>query len=175
MVLGHAATELAMVLLLSIGLSRFLQNSIVAASVGVLGGLYLMWMGVNILRGLRGLTLSLQIDSSTEVSSATPVLTGAWVSLSNPGWLIWWATIGVTYTMLALHEGALGLAGFYIGHILSDLSWYSLVSLIVASGRRIISDALYKGVMGTCGALLLVTGLYFVILGIGFFKGAGTL
>jgi threonine/homoserine/homoserine lactone efflux protein len=173
LVVGHAATELAMVFLLAMGLGRFFQNGIVAGSVGVLGGSYLVWMGLSIVRRVRGLTLSLESTEAGNRAAAGAVLTGAWVSISNPGWLIWWATIGVTYILIALQQGATGLASFYTGHILSDFSWYSLVSFVVASGRRIISDSVYRRVLGLCGILLLAIGGYFVLLGIGFLRSLG--
>ncbi len=86
--------------------------------------------------------------------------------MTNPGWLVWWATIGASYIVMSIRGGALALLSFYAGHVLSDLSWYSLVAAIIASGRRILTPILYKSILSGCGLLLLVIGGYFFIDGV---------
>jgi len=90
------------------------------------------------------------------------------VSIANPFWLLWWATVGSTYLLWSLTVGIMGVALFYIGHILSDLSWYSLVSLLVARGRRMINNTTYRWLLGVCGLALLALGGYFLVSGIQF-------
>lgn len=61
---------------------------------------------------------------------------GVVVSIVNPGWIIWWLTIGVLYVTQALQYGLLGLGFFYTGHILADFAWYIFIAFIVASGKN---------------------------------------
>ena len=51
-----------------------------------------------------------------------PIVGGIVVSLSNPYWIIWWATVGATFMTQSLELGLLGIGAFYVGHILSDFS-----------------------------------------------------
>ena len=48
--LGHALLELAMVVALVFGLGDILKQNTIAGTIGVLGGLFLLWMGFNIVR-----------------------------------------------------------------------------------------------------------------------------
>jgi threonine/homoserine/homoserine lactone efflux protein len=88
------------------------------------------------------------------------------VSLANPTWLLWWAAVGSTFVVWALGMGLLGLLVFYIGHILSDLSWYSLVGVLVSRG---LAPKLYRGLMRACGLFLLALAAYFIYRGAAYF------
>jgi threonine/homoserine/homoserine lactone efflux protein len=95
-----------------------------------------------------------------------PIVGGIVVSLSNPYWIIWWATVGATFMTQSLELGLLGISAFYVGHILSDFSWYSLVSAALTSSRRLITNRVYKGIMLGCGAFLVAMGAYFIVTGV---------
>ncbi|HLE02671.1 MAG TPA: LysE family transporter, partial [Dehalococcoidia bacterium] len=49
-VLGHGLAEAALVAALALGLSPLLQKGPLIAIIGILGGLFLGWMGVRLLR-----------------------------------------------------------------------------------------------------------------------------
>ena len=168
LVLGHGLLELAMVVGLVGGLSYFLEKSLVAGIVGLGGGLFLFWMGYSMIRSNWGNQAALRDDPPTMLATGNPILAGVLVSLSNPYWVLWWATVGSSYVVWAMGVGVVGLIAFYSGHILSDLSWYSLVSLLVASGRKIVRDKVYRGLLLVCGIFLLGLGGYFVFSGIRF-------
>ena len=96
------------------------------------------------------------------------MLSGVLGSASNPYWFIWWATIGVTYLLWSLKLGIAGVASFFAGHILSDLSWYALVAIIIATGRKAINNTVYSWLLVICGVALVGLGAYFVVSGIDF-------
>jgi threonine/homoserine/homoserine lactone efflux protein len=98
------------------------------------------------------------------------LLGGVFVSLSNPFWSIWWATIGLTYIVWATDLGVPGLASFFTGHILSDLVWYSLVAFAISSGRRLITARVYQGLILVCGLFLLALGVFFLVSSVGFLR-----
>lgn len=161
--LGHALLELAVVVALALGVSKFLNNDAVFAVVGFLGGLFLLWMGFSMMWKRKSY---LQLNTSVEKKGpkrGNPVLGGVLVSLSNPFWTIWWLTIGLGYLLWAKDLGVWGVAAFYVGHILSDLVWYSLVSFGVASGKRVLmTPMVYQGLITVCGLFLLALGGYFI-------------
>lgn len=95
-----------------------------------------------------------------------PVLAGIFISLSNPYWSLWWATVGLGYITISLKQGSLGLASFFTGHILSDLAWYSLVAGMIAGGRRFLKPVVYQGILAICGLFLIGLGGYFVFWGV---------
>lgn len=159
---GHAAAEFAVVLLLRAGLSRVVQRPHAAAVIGMAGGLVLLWMGYGIVRDAPALSLSAALDGRAGAAAVGPFAGGVLASISNPYWLLWWATIGASYMVRSLQQGAAGVAAFYSGHILSDYSWYALVAFIIATGRQVINDAVYQGVLLACGAFLLLLGGGFI-------------
>lgn len=166
LVAGHGIAEFAMVLLLAFGASTLLQAKGVAGASSLVGGAYLIWMSLGTMRGVRDVSLEFSSNDSERWSSVGPVLVGIWASITNPGWLVWWATVGASYTVLAVGGGIVDVLSFYTGHILADLAWYSLVAAVVASGRQALTDTLYRRVLMVCGLLLLIIGGYFVINGL---------
>jgi len=164
-ILGHALLEAALVLLLLAGVGAWLHRPAILGLVGVLGAGMLGWMGLALMRAARSSRLELEQQDGAGLH---PVLAGALLSLANPYWLIWWLTIGLGYVMFSWKYGLAGVALFYVGHILADFAWYTLVSTAVARGRRFLSDNLYRGFLAGCGVFLVGFGGYFGFQGIKF-------
>ncbi len=100
--------------------------------------------------------------------TALLVPAGVLVSVTNPYWIIWWATVAPAYMTESLEHGAAGVSSFFTAHVLSDLVWLSLVAFVLATGRRLMSKNVYRGVLGLCGVFLVVLGAWFIVSGIGF-------
>jgi len=64
-----------------------------------------------------------------------------------------------------------GVASFFTGHVLADFAWYALVAFIVATGRKVMNDRVYQGLLVLCGLALLALGVYFIVSGIRFLYG----
>jgi threonine/homoserine/homoserine lactone efflux protein len=161
LLLGHVLLELLLVLALLLGLSSLLSHSLFLMMIGLAGGTVLIWLGSRIIKDAAHLQLDLTpVEARTTLWG--PVLTGAVVSLSNPYWLLWWATIGVSYILLALQSGPRGLAFFLGGHFLADFSWYLLVGALVAAGKRITSIQSYRWILRLSGFFLIALGGYFL-------------
>jgi len=165
LVLGHAIVELLLVVALVWGLSEVLEQSLVAGIIGVVGGLVLLGMAFALLRQARRAVAPLEVNPQRARHVRWLVVTGALLSVANPFWIIWWATAGSKLLLWSLAAGTIGVAVFYLGHILSDLGWYSMVSLVVARGRRLMSLRVYRGLLLACGVALIGLGVYFVVSG----------
>lgn len=115
-------------------------------------------------------------DSGTAITggpasmAALLVPAGALVSVSNPFWIIWWATIGTAYMTESLEQGAAGVSSFFTAHVLSDFAWLSLVAFVLATGRRLMSKNVYRAILALCGLFLLALGARFILSGIGFLR-----
>ena len=169
-VLGHGILELSLVVAVAFGLGRILTWGPVIGTIATLGGIFLVYLGYDILRSLKGLSLSIQRRTDGKKIMGHPVVAGILTSLSNPYWTIWWASIGVGYIAISRRLGLWGLSSFFVGHILSDLSWYSFVALTLTLGRKMITDRLYRGVVAVCGLFLVGFGLYFGYSGLQMFR-----
>jgi len=165
LMVGHMILEAVLVAAVVLGLASFLKNDSVIGVVGLLGGTVMCWMGLDMLRAVRGgITLRAETGKPGRIH---PIAAGIVVSLSNPYWIIWWVTIGMAYIFMGLEFGFVGLIVFFCGHILSDFVWYTFVSVSIAKGRRMLSDRLYRGVLGACALFLITFGVRFLASGIG--------
>ena len=166
-VLGHAILELFLILALLAGLSAFITKAAVGMVISLAGGAFLIYLGFTMLRD----TLAGRISIAAAVADKNagqlmhPVTAGIIISLSNPFWIIWWATIGLSYLTLAMKNGPMGIAAFYSGHISADLLWYSFISGLVVGGRRFINQKIYNFILLICGLFLIGLGIYFIYSG----------
>ena len=171
-ILGHSMLELATVLALAFGLGRLVEDNHTAVNViSIIGGLILIAMGVSTVissRRQKGITLSAE---GSKGRSGMLLLSGIVISLSNPFWFIWWAGIGLSYLVWAQKLGAGGVAVFFSGHFLADFGWYAVIAFIVASGKKVIKDSVYKWLLLVCGVVLVGIGIYFLAMGARYFAG----
>jgi threonine/homoserine/homoserine lactone efflux protein len=163
MIFGHGMLELALVLALLSGLAPLFSREDVFIGVSLLGGIILFWMAVTMFRDLP--RLQLKFDDDTEKPRSL-ILAGILLSLANPYWLIWWATIGIGYIMYSVKFGIPGIIAFFLGHILADLAWYSLISFGIAKGRTFFTDSFYRRLIGACASFLVVFSFYFFYSGL---------
>ena len=170
--IGHALLELAMVVALVFGLGDLLKQNAVAGTIGLLGGLFLLWMGFDIVRSAWQGKVS--FDTTRDVSassSGNPIIAGILASVANPYWILWWATVGAAYLITFRAFGIAGIVAFYIGHTLADWVWNNIVAFVVATGRRVMTDRVYRGILIMCGAFLIALSFYFLGTGINFLRG----
>ena len=173
LILGHAILESLLVIGLTMGLDALLVQPLFKGSIALIGGVVLLWMGWGMARDSRLGRVSLELAADGAIKGMSPVVAGIVVSLSNPYWILWWATIGLTYVVLATQQGMLALVVFLTGHLLADLIWYSAVSFAVVSGKKLVSDNVYRGILVVCGLFLLALALYFIWSGVTFLIGIG--
>ena len=109
--LGHAIVEMAIVIALAVGLNRFFQLPLVAGLIALVGGVVLLWMGGTIARAawLGRMRLAGRGETAPAVAAVQDVKTGMLVTIANPYWVLWWATVGATYVVLALGWGHCGV------------------------------------------------------------------
>lgn len=159
LVLGHALLETALVGGLVLGLDRIIRWNLTQGIIGLIGGGFLLWMAWDMLwnGGKEGLVLEKAKEGTGK--SMHPVLAGIVVSLSNPYWSLWWATVGLGLMMRAERWGVWGLVLFLIGHLLADLVWYTVISVAVAKGRQIIPARFFRGLIMICGVFLVYLAL----------------
>jgi threonine/homoserine/homoserine lactone efflux protein len=172
MLVGHALLEALLLIGFAFGLQHLLQLSTVMLVLAIVGGAVVVWMGYALLAGaLRGTIAADLVSAEDSGMSGHPlgaVAHGAVVSLSNPYWTIWWATIGVKLAADGLAIGPIGVAAFFIGHQLADVSWYTFVIVVVHRGKGLLTPRVYGTIMGVLGAVLLYIGARFIGQGLGF-------
>ncbi len=162
LVAGHGILELILVAALLLGLAPYLQRQEVFVAVALAGAAILFWMAFGMFRSLPSLRLSWEGDHKRRNH---PMISGILMSVANPYWIIWWATIGLGYILYSWRFGFWGIAFFFVGHILADLVWDSLVAAAVAGGRHFLTDRLYRGLIAVCAVFLILFAGYFAYAG----------
>ncbi len=169
---GHAFMELVVVLGLALGLGAVLLLPGVVPAIRLAGGLVLVWLGWGTVRPAWKGDMSLPDPEHTGSDGAATgaarrpgalasALTGIAATVSGPYWVVWWATVGLSYLTLARPSGAAGVGAFYLGHVSADFAWYAAVALAVAGGRRLLGGAGYRSLLIACGLLLIGLGVWF--------------
>jgi threonine/homoserine/homoserine lactone efflux protein len=171
LVLGHGILELMLVAALLAGMAPFLRADWLFITISLTGGAILLWMAYGMFRTLPSLSIARVTGPATEPTITRGehrrlVWSGILLSLSNPYWTIWWASIGIGYILYCQRFGLWGVAFFFTGHILADLTYYSAVAAMIARGRRFFSDRVYRSVTALCAAFLVLFACYFVYTGV---------
>lgn len=156
---GHVLVELVLLSLIALGLGVVLSNDLFVAGIGLAGGLLLVVMGVLSVSKLK------QDSGDIVVTKYHPLVGGVMFStILNPTVILWWATLGLATLMNALVVASLaGVVFWLLGHFLADFSWFSLVSLSVARGRRVLGTRGHRILLLACSCVLLILGVYFIL------------
>ena len=163
---GHAALELIVVLLLIFGLQAVLARVRVRAAIGVVGGMALLWMSVSMLRDAMGMSLDTDVEEKVALSFPQLMLLGAAVSMQNPYFTGWWATIGMGQMATLAPRTPGEYLAFYLGHQGADVAWYILVGLIVVTGSKWLTPSIYQGLILVFGSILACLALWFFFMGV---------
>lgn len=170
---GHALIELLIVALLMAGLRAAVQRPRVRGTIGLVGGAALLWMAWDMLTSAHVTTLELNAEADAAYSWPKLLLWGAAISMANPYFTGWWATIGAGQLAHIAPRTAVEYLSFYLGHETSDFAWYSVVGLAIITGRGwlLANTGVYHGLIYTCGAIIGLLGLWFVWAGGRFLAG----
>lgn len=170
---GHALLEMTIIVLLILGFSFVLKNVYVVRTIGIIGGVILILFGISIVRNVYlgkirtdFLNESAQTESTPEDQTGNwlenPFIGGVLISIANPYWWVWWATIGFAFMIqfnLSFERWA-GLVAFFLGHEAGDLIWYVVVSILSFYGIRKLNHKLYYLILSCCGLFMIFFGIY---------------
>jgi threonine/homoserine/homoserine lactone efflux protein len=172
-IIGHAILELGIIILLLLGFSFILKNIIVIRIVGIVGGLILVFFGLSIVRDVYFGNISVDFLNSPDMQNheaassisrglENPVIGGIVVSMSNPYWWVWWATIGLAFMIqfdISFRQWP-KLVAFFLGHEAGDLIWYLIVSTLSFFGLRHLNKKAYYGILVFCAIFMIIFGIY---------------
>jgi threonine/homoserine/homoserine lactone efflux protein len=163
--IGHGIVELPLMVAVFYGVGRLLQLPHTSAAIALVGGLFLLWMGFDMLRSLRR-------DTVRDTHSAhTPLVAGILLSAGNPYFLVWWATVGAALIARSVRFGVWGFLAFALAHWMCDLLWDYLLSALSFKGGQVFGVRFRRGIFLLCGACLILFGGRFVIDGVLRFLG----
>ncbi len=153
---GHGIVEFPLMFLIFFVLSLFSLPSIVQIAVGLVGGLLMIFMGVQAFRNRH-----IQEEATVDLKRDS-VLAGVWTTVANAGFILWWLTIGTTLILNAKLFGLLGFSVFAGVHWLTDFLWYTVVALLIFKSQRFWTERTHMGITLFCVVVFIGFGAYFV-------------
>ena len=153
--LGHGVVEFPLMFLIFFLLREFDVPWYVQAGVGLVGGLLMIWMGVQTFRNRN------KADEKYTGSRQDSLLAGIRTTAANPGFILWWLTIG---TALILNAQLFGLAGFSVFaglHWSCDFVWYTVVAFLIFKSHKFWTPHVKQGITFFCVAILVGFGAWF--------------
>jgi threonine/homoserine/homoserine lactone efflux protein len=155
--LGHCIIELPLVILLLLGLGAFFKSETAQMLIGLGGGLFLLFMAVQMLREIKKVGFKQE-----KVISSDPVLAGIMLSGGNPYFPLWWLAVGLNLMTRASEFGVWAIALFALIHWLCDCVWLQILSWASFRGTRILGVNGQRVVLGICGAAMAAFGCLFL-------------
>lgn len=168
-VVGHAILELIVVISFFLGILKFLNNPLTAKIIGILGGIFLLYIGTDIIVSIFKKKFIIDFKSVlkqrtiTGKSTIIVIFKGILISLMNPYWYIWWISIGAAFILKSVQFNTAGITSFYIGHISADFIWYLFIGFLVNTGRRFFNQKIYNGILIACSIFLFYLGIRFIV------------
>ncbi len=157
MSVGHGLIEFPLMLLIILGLGEILQKQPVKIAIGSVGGAVLLLMAAGMWKSAGAQTA----DPPTRTGS--PILAGAVLTVSNPYFLLWWATVGLKLATKASEWGRWAFVLFGLTHWLVDLIWLNILSWTSFGGSRVFSPKIQQRVLQFCALAISGFGVYFLI------------
>lgn len=154
--LGHGIIEFPLMIGIFFGIASLLTGQTVKVIIALLGGIMLIFMGISLLRGVKG------AEFKGGAYSATPVVAGIILAAGNPYFLVWWATVGAALIISAMEYGVIVFIAFMFCHWLCDFVWYYLLSFLAFRGGRSFGIRFQQVTSLVCGIFLVIFGSKFL-------------
>jgi threonine/homoserine/homoserine lactone efflux protein len=159
MAVGHTIVELPLIVLLGIGVFSLESFPEFRTIISIFGAITLFVFA------------AIQIKSLFRKNELThfnpkqgPLITGILLSALNPFFIIWWLTIGFKLIADAMMIWAFaGILIVFVLHIWMDFVWLGAISFLASKTKKIISNNIYKIVMGGLSIMLIYFGITFLL------------
>jgi len=159
MAVGHTIVELPLVILLGIGVFSLEAFPEFRTIISIFGAITLFVFAV-----IQIKSLFRKNESTYFNPKQGPLITGILLSALNPFFIIWWLTIGFKLISDAMMIWAFaGILIVFVLHIWMDFVWLGSISFLASKSKKIISNNIYKIVMGGLSIMLIYFGITFLL------------
>ena len=125
-----------------------------AGVLGVVGGLYVVWLGVE---ALREAPVALEATDGPD-----PLRRGLLVNLLSPHPWLFWLTVGGSVVVSAWSEAPAYAVVFVVAFFAVMIGTKVVVAAVVATSRRALTEQGLHRAHRSAGALLLIAGLLLI-------------
>ena len=153
--IGHGIVEVPLLILIYYGVGALMKISGFQATIGIIGGVLMGWMGVSIVRSSGTVVSKGKLEESS-------VWAGVMLSAGNPYFLLWWATVGSSLVIRSVEYGLVGVLLFGICHWMCDLVWLWLLAFLAHRASASFGVTFVRVTSLVSGIFLLIIGFRFV-------------
>ena len=177
--IGHGIIEFPLMVLIILGLGAVFQKTATQIIIGSAGGAVLILMAALMFKSSAAGRSAQPTQAAQPQSSpvgrgrskaifiVTAILAGIILTVSNPYFLIWWATVGLALATKASKLGLYAFAFFAVVHWFVDLIWVTALSLASFHGTTLLGPKLQTVIVKICAAAMLFFGLFFIYNAVG--------
>ena len=123
---------------------------------GVGTGMMMIGMGLQTFRNRN------RKDETQVVSKQDSLMAGIRTTAVNPGFILWWLTIGTTLTLEAKPFGWAGFPVFAGLHWFCDFAWYAVVALLIFKSHKFWTPKVHSTIVFFCVAVFVGFGAFFL-------------
>ncbi|MDX9754446.1 MAG: LysE family translocator [bacterium] len=152
--LAPLLTDLPIVLISLLLISRLQNQAMVLGLVALLGGIYLFYLGLGNFRYAG-------VEVNVEQVAPQSIRKGVITNFLSPNPYMFWLMIGAPTTTRAYQQHPLAAAGFLLIFYVLLMGSKFAIALIAASSRHVLKSRGYILVYQILGVLLCVFGIYF--------------
>ncbi|MBN2103283.1 LysE family transporter [bacterium] len=146
--IGHGIVEFPLMIALYFGFGKLIELWPIKAAIGLIGGIFLLWMGTGMLKSIKA-----AVVTTHENRSATNA--GIMLTLGNPYFLVWWVSVGAFLVFRAMAFGIWGFIFFALVHWLCDFFWLYFLSAATHKGSHFFGKKFQQILFGICGIFLI--------------------
>jgi threonine/homoserine/homoserine lactone efflux protein len=162
---GVLLLDTTVFLVLVFGLHPVLINVGVAHALPPVAGLALVIAGIVMVLKSRGEERQPGPTASASGPASGPALRGPFltalaVNAANPGFWLWWTTVGTSFIHAARHWGGMGLTLLLLAFLCGTVAWYLPLVWTLHKGREVFPAAFQQRLLAWFGVALVVFGIY---------------
>ncbi|MCK4798641.1 MAG: LysE family transporter [Spirochaetes bacterium] len=158
--IGHGIVEFPLMILIFFGFGYFFKLPYIKIIIAFVGSIFLLLMSLNMFLNIK------RVNNSSNKYSHSPIIAGILLSIGNPLFLIWWATIGAALILRSVDFGIIGFIILALLHWSCDLLWLYFLSALSFKGGHFFGEIFQKIIFIICGVLLLFFSGKFIFNGI---------
>lgn len=155
--IGHGLIEFPLMIAVFHGFGYLINLPTAKEIIGVVGGLFLLLMGISMFRSMN----RAKVRSNAHTKS--PIVAGMFLSLCNPYFVIWWATIGAALVLRSASFGLIWFGIFAVLHWSCDFAWCYFLSMLSFKGKQFFGNQFQKAVFAVCGIFLIFLSGKFIL------------
>ena len=150
--IGHGLVEIPLMIAIFFGVGQLLSLPYIKNGIALIGGIFLLFLAYGMLKSLQ----HEEIQKHTLQTSS--VFAGILLTVANPYFLVWWATVGASLIARSIEFGLMGFITFAAFHWLCDFGWDYALSALSFKGSQTFGRKFQKGTILLSGLLLVFFG-----------------